>query len=252
MARPHLDWQQLSSTEFSPCTVQKENLAYHVTVHQRPEIWLFTPANETGSLSTPHHLWPATKEDSRVHYEGVEAPQCQDLPCEETAEASCKRWGACYFSFVSEQAMDIIAIWLMSFPTFLSTSAYKHKEGNNMSCFYLFHLLTPCYFTWILQHWYICCVTLTISFPQHCTAHKVTKQGTWAYAVVLLTVCQSLTAKCQLCKSSVSSNNTLHWSLGLNGSQIRTCVNFYTLSTFQALQRTNWSYNDSYLFSRHI
>lgn len=102
MARPHLDSQRLSSTEFSACRAQKGNLAYHVTLHQRPEIWLFTPANETGSLSTPRHLWPATKADSRVHYEGVEAPQCRELPCEKTAEACCERRGALYFSSISK------------------------------------------------------------------------------------------------------------------------------------------------------
>lgn len=53
--------------------------------------------NETGYPSTPHHLWPATKADSRVYYEGVEASQCQDLPCKKTAEASCKRLGDFFF-----------------------------------------------------------------------------------------------------------------------------------------------------------
>lgn len=40
------------------------------------------------------------------------------------------------------QPMDIIAIWLMSFPALLSTRAYKHKERNNiifLSCFYFIY-----------------------------------------------------------------------------------------------------------------
>lgn len=88
--------------QFRPCTAQKENLAYHVTVHQRPEIWLCIQANETSSQSTPQHLWPMTKADSRVHYERVEVPQCQDLPCEKTAEPCYQKRRACYFSSISD------------------------------------------------------------------------------------------------------------------------------------------------------